>query len=47
MPRRACVVNYIADGVLSDTNEPLLNGVPLIEKVLMSICINLKLLFVG
>uniref|UniRef100_A0A1X7T8N7 Fibronectin type-III domain-containing protein n=1 Tax=Amphimedon queenslandica TaxID=400682 RepID=A0A1X7T8N7_AMPQE len=31
-PRRACVVNYIADGVWSDTNEPLLNGVPLIEK---------------
>lgn len=32
-PRRACVVNYIADGVYSDTNEPLLNGVPVIEKV--------------
>lgn len=27
-PRRACVLNVVADGVRSDTNEPLLEGVP-------------------
>ena len=32
-PRRACVVNYIADGVLSDADEPLMNGLPVIPKV--------------
>jgi ectoine hydroxylase-related dioxygenase (phytanoyl-CoA dioxygenase family) len=32
-PRRACVVNYFADGVCSDTNDELLNGVPPIDKV--------------
>ena len=32
-PRRACVVNYIVDGVLSDTDEELLSGVPIISKV--------------
>ena len=30
------MVNYIADGVCSDTNEALLNGVPVIKKVLTS-----------
>lgn len=29
-PRRAAVVNYIADGVFSDSEEPLLSGVPVI-----------------
>ena len=28
-PRRASVVNYFADGVCSNTNECLLNGVPI------------------
>ena len=32
-PRRACVVNYFADGVCSDSDEPMLNGVPVIKKV--------------
>ena len=32
-PRRAAVINYIADGVMSDTDEALLNGVPVIKKV--------------
>ena len=27
-PRRAAVVNYFADGVCSDSEEPLLSGVP-------------------
>lgn len=31
-PRRAFVINVIADGVVSDTDEPLLDGVPLIHK---------------
>ncbi len=31
-PRRAFVINVFADGVRSDTNEPLLNGVPAILK---------------
>ena len=32
-PRRACVVNYFADGVRSDVDEPMMNGLPLIRKV--------------
>lgn len=31
-PRRAFVINVIADGVLSDSNEPLLEGVPVVSK---------------
>ena len=32
-PRRAAVVNYFADGVVcSDSDEPLLNGVPAIPQ---------------
>jgi hypothetical protein len=31
-PRRAFVINAFADGVISDTNDPLLNGVPAIPK---------------
>lgn len=31
-PRRAVVLNYVADGVLSDSNEPLLAGIPVIPK---------------
>ena len=31
-PRRAFVINVIADGVISDSNEPLLEGVPVIPK---------------
>ena len=31
-PRRAFVLNVIADGVISDTNEPLLEGVPVVPK---------------
>ena len=31
-PRRAFVINVFADGVKSDASEPLLNGVPIIEK---------------
>jgi ectoine hydroxylase-related dioxygenase (phytanoyl-CoA dioxygenase family) len=31
-PRRAFVLNVIADGVISDSNEPLLDGVPIIPK---------------
>jgi len=31
-PRRAFVINVFADGVKSDTNDTLLNGVPVIEK---------------
>jgi ectoine hydroxylase-related dioxygenase (phytanoyl-CoA dioxygenase family) len=31
-PRRAAVINMFRDGVVSDTNEPLLAGVPVIEK---------------
>jgi len=32
MPRRAFVINVIADGVVSDSNEVLLEGVPVIPK---------------
>ncbi|MCC7402481.1 MAG: phytanoyl-CoA dioxygenase family protein [Chitinophagaceae bacterium] len=32
MPRRAFVINVFADGVLSDSNEPLLEGVPAVRK---------------
>jgi len=31
-PRRACVVNYFADGVRSDSDEPMMNGIPVIKK---------------
>jgi Protein involved in biosynthesis of mitomycin antibiotics/polyketide fumonisin len=31
-PRRAAVINVIRDGVVSDTDEPLLSGVPVIPK---------------
>lgn len=31
-PRRAFVINVIADGVISDSDEPLLDGVPVIPK---------------
>lgn len=31
-PRRAVVINMIRDGVVSDSNEPLLEGVPVIPK---------------
>ena len=31
-PRRAAVINVIRDGVASDSNEPLLDGVPVIPK---------------
>ena len=31
-PRRAFVINAFADGVISDSNEPLLNGVPVVPK---------------
>lgn len=31
-PRRAFVINAFADGVISDSNEPLLVGVPLVPK---------------
>jgi hypothetical protein len=31
-PRRAFVINAIADGVISDSNEPLLDGVPEVAK---------------
>ena len=31
-PRRAAVVNMIRDGVVSDSNEPLIEGVPVISK---------------
>jgi hypothetical protein len=31
-PRRAFVINAFADGVISDSNEPLLSGVPVVEK---------------
>jgi hypothetical protein len=31
-PRRAFVINVFADGVRSDASEPLLQGVPVIEK---------------
>lgn len=32
MPRRAFVINVFADGVVSDSDEPLLEGVPVIPK---------------
>ena len=31
-PRRAFVINVFADGVVSDSNEPLLEGVPVVRK---------------
>jgi ectoine hydroxylase-related dioxygenase (phytanoyl-CoA dioxygenase family) len=31
-PRRAFVINVIADGVISDSNEPMLEGVPVVKK---------------
>ena len=31
-PRRAAVVNFVRDGVVSDTDEPLLDGVPIIPR---------------
>ena len=31
-PRRAFVINVIADGVISDSDEPLLDGVPVVSK---------------
>jgi Phytanoyl-CoA dioxygenase (PhyH) len=31
-PRRAFVINVFADGVVSDSDEPLLNGVPAVSK---------------
>ena len=31
-PRRAFVINAFADGVISDSNEPLLEGVPIVPK---------------
>lgn len=31
-PRRAFVINAFADGVISDSNEPLLQGIPVIPK---------------
>ena len=31
-PRRAAVINVIRDGVVSDTDEPLLAGVPVIPR---------------
>lgn len=31
-PRRAVVVNFIADGVRSETDEPLLKGVPVVPR---------------
>ena len=31
-PRRAFVINAIADGVVSDSNEVLLDGVPVVPK---------------
>jgi hypothetical protein len=31
-PRRAFVINAIADGVISDSDEPLLDGVPVVKK---------------
>ena len=31
-PRRAFVINVIADGVISDADEPMLTGVPIIPK---------------
>ena len=32
MPRRAFVINVVSDGVQSDTNEPLLQGVPVVKR---------------
>jgi ectoine hydroxylase-related dioxygenase (phytanoyl-CoA dioxygenase family) len=31
-PRRAFVINVFADGVTSDSNDPLLEGVPVVPK---------------
>jgi ectoine hydroxylase-related dioxygenase (phytanoyl-CoA dioxygenase family) len=31
-PRRAFVINAFADGVISDSNEPMLEGVPVVAK---------------
>jgi ectoine hydroxylase-related dioxygenase (phytanoyl-CoA dioxygenase family) len=30
-PRRATVINAVRDGVVSDTDEPLLQGVPVVK----------------
>ena len=38
-PRRAAVVNYFADGVRSDSDDPLLPGAPIVKKV--GFCISL------
>jgi ectoine hydroxylase-related dioxygenase (phytanoyl-CoA dioxygenase family) len=32
LPRRATVINVFRDGVMSDTNEPLLTGIPVIPR---------------
>ena len=32
VPRRAAVLNYCADGTISDTDEPLLEGVPVVPR---------------
>ena len=32
-PRRAAVVNYFADGVTSDSDQPMMNGLPPVKKV--------------
>lgn len=31
-PRRAVVLNYVSDGVVSDSDEPLLSGIPVIPR---------------
>jgi ectoine hydroxylase-related dioxygenase (phytanoyl-CoA dioxygenase family) len=31
-PRRAAVINVVRDGTLSDTDQPLLHGVPVVPK---------------
>jgi ectoine hydroxylase-related dioxygenase (phytanoyl-CoA dioxygenase family) len=31
-PRRACVMNVFRDGVISDSDEPLLAGIPPISR---------------
>ena len=31
-PRRAFVINVFADGVISDSNDPMLDGVPVVPK---------------
>ena len=34
-PRRACVVNYFADGTESNADDPLLKGLPTYKKVIV------------